>query len=1007
MSALALLPALTGGPATIERTLSHYKVLEEIGRGGMGIVYKALDLRLNREVALKVLPPDLVLERGRKQRFVQEAKAAAAIKHPNIAVVYDIDEEEDETFIAMELIEGDTLSDMVKRGRLPLSRALDIAMGVAAGLTKAHDKGIVHRDLKPSNIMLTREGHAKIIDFGLSTRVKPVSARGSKAPTVTKVTHAGQVLGTFNYMSPEQARGQEIDCRSDVFSFGIVLHEMVTGKPAFKRATDADTLSAILSEPAPRLSVSTTSNYTAEEIQTLQSVLDKCLAKDPADRFPSAEELSRELSTAAQRLAPAPRVQNPLAALLKEPRLVVPLLLVLSVALGSIGLTAIHTLRSRWARLVAIPEIMRLVEQDDYTTAYPLAERVEHYLPDDPILDGLWPQIAVRTSIHTEPPGAEVFFKEYSTRQSDWKPLGRTPVESVRLPRGVLRWRIEKEGFESIERSGSGFNGTIRLTLSEGSLPPNMVRVPTASIRFLLTGFFTSERVSVPAYLIDRHEITNREFREFIDGGGYRKQDYWNDFKFVNKGAELSWEEALALFRDRTGRPGPSTWEGGTFPEGQDNYPVRGVSWYEAAAYAEFRQKSLPTIYHWSRAAIRTFPGEVTAQPGEGPSDSAFRAELVALSNFSGDGLAPVGSYQGVGPYGTYDMAGNVREWAWNAAGDSWGSDRYVLGGAWSDRSYLYTYGVARSPWDRSETNGFRCVRRLGEERLAVSLRRPVELPARERIVPVSDVTFQVYKDLYAYDRTDLNDRLESADEGSEHWRRETITFDASYGNERVIAHLFLPQNVDPPYQTVAYFPHSGAISQRSSDALQIGQIDFIIKSGRAVLYPVLNGTYERHIGLDTTWPSHTRTYAAHVVQWINDFRRSMDYLETRSDIDLDRLGYHGFSWGGWMGPVVLALDNRFKAGVFVSGGIPPVLGRPEASSASFASHVRVPVLMISGRHDILRPVETFQKPMFDSLGTAEENKRHAILDGGHSPPRNQLIRETLEWLDRYLGPVQ
>lgn len=691
----------------------------------------------------------------------------------------------------------------------------------------------------------------------------------------------------------------------------------------------------------------------------------------------------------------------------KRPQLVVPALLLLAAILGGVIWYGVRSSRVGWARNKALPEIMRLVEQDEYTAAYALAEQVERYLPRDPILGDLWPQIAVQTSLHTKPPGAELFFKEYSAPESDWKPLGRTPVDSVRLPRGLLRWRVEKEGFETIERSGSSFNGTIRLTLSQGSLPPDMVRVPASNISFLLTGF-NRKSVSVPRYMIDRYEVTNRQFRQFVDSGAYRKQEYWRDTSFAKGGREISWEEAMAEFRDRTGRPGPSTWEGGTFPEGQDDYPVRGVSWYEAAAYAEFTEKSLPTIYQWSRAATYPLKGEVTALPGEGPSSSAFMAAIVPLSNFSGDGPAPVGSHHGIGPYGTHDMAGNVREWCWNATGPSWESNRYILGGAWSDPSYLYTYGVAQSPWDRSETNGFRCIRRLDEERLVAALRQPVEPPAQEEIPPVSDEIFQVYKDLYAYDRTQLNAVLESVDESSEYWQRETITFAAAYGNERVIAHLFLPKNVDPPYQTVAYFPGSGAIRRRSSEDLQMKAFDFIIMSGRAVLYPVLMGTYERNIGLDTTWPSNTRSYTDHVVQWVNDLRRSIDYLETRTDIDLEKLGYYGLSWGGWMGPIVLTLDERFKAGVFVSGGIPPTLARPEASSASFASRVRVPVLMISGRHDHLRPLETFQKPMFDILGTPEEHKHHAILDAGHWPmPRNQLIRETLGWFDQYLGPVE
>jgi pimeloyl-ACP methyl ester carboxylesterase len=172
-------------------------------------------------------------------------------------------------------------------------------------------------------------------------------------------------------------------------------------------------------------------------------------------------------------------------------------------------------------------------------------------------------------------------------------------------------------------------------------------------------------------------------------------------------------------------------------------------------------------------------------------------------------------------------------------------------------------------------------------------------------------------------------------------------------------------------------------------------------------VYPVLRGTYERNIDLSTTWPENTRAYTDNVVKWIQDFRRSIDYLETRDDMDLSRLAYMGLSWGGWNGPIVMALDDRFKTGVYIGGGIPPTRARPEASSASFAARVTAPVLMVSGRNDLLRPVETYQTPMFNSLATPPQDKRHAILEGGHIPPKNQLTRETLEWYDAYLGRVE
>ncbi len=283
----------------IGRTLSHYKVLEEISRGGMGIVYKALDLKLNREVALKVLPPELVSDPDRKRRFIQEAQAAAAIKHPNIATIYEIDEVDGVDFIAMELIEGEQLSDILSRGALSPERTLDLARDVANGLAKAHEKRIVHRDLKPANIMVTEEGVPKIIDFGLAKLLEPLEADSAVETAIRQQTQIGQLLGTVSYMSPEQARGQAVDARSDVFSFGVMLYEMVTGSVPFEAPSSAEVLNAIIHAPLP---------HGAREISPkLHRVIDKCTAKNPDDRYPTGVALLADLQKLSQ---PAPRVAS-------------------------------------------------------------------------------------------------------------------------------------------------------------------------------------------------------------------------------------------------------------------------------------------------------------------------------------------------------------------------------------------------------------------------------------------------------------------------------------------------------------------------------------------------------------------------------------------------------------------------------------------------------------------------------------------------------------------------
>ncbi len=286
----------------IGRTLSHYKILSEISRGGMGIVYRAVDVNLDREVALKVLPPELVADPERKRRFVQEAKAASRLDHPHIGTVFEIDEVGGVSFIAMELIRGEQLRELMQNGRLPVNRSLELATEIAEGLNRAHGQGIVHRDVKPANVMVTEDGHAKIIDFGLVKLIEPFGVEDSQAETALKgKTDPGKVMGTVSYMSPEQARGERVDSRSDIFTFGIVLFEMLSGQVPFRGASGIETLNAILKEPAPRVP-SLESDVSGEAAFQIRHILDRCLAKAPEDRYQTTRDLILDLKAAGRHL---------------------------------------------------------------------------------------------------------------------------------------------------------------------------------------------------------------------------------------------------------------------------------------------------------------------------------------------------------------------------------------------------------------------------------------------------------------------------------------------------------------------------------------------------------------------------------------------------------------------------------------------------------------------------------------------------------------------------------
>src|SRR5262245_17282205 len=272
--------------------LGGFEVLGPLGAGGMGEVYRARDTRLGREVALKVLPESLALDRDRLARFEQEARAASALNHPNIVTIYEIGRDGDTTFVAMELIDGRTLRESVISGAMPVRKALGVAAQISEGLAKAHAAGIVHRDLKPENVMVSKDGFVKILDFGLAKLIEADSSGVSALPTIAQPeTRPGTVMGTVGYMSPEQASGEPMDYRSDQFSLGSMLYEMLTGKKAFQRKTAAETMSAIIRDEPEAAG-----KLRPDLPLPVRWILERCMAKDPEDRYAATRDLSRDLS---------------------------------------------------------------------------------------------------------------------------------------------------------------------------------------------------------------------------------------------------------------------------------------------------------------------------------------------------------------------------------------------------------------------------------------------------------------------------------------------------------------------------------------------------------------------------------------------------------------------------------------------------------------------------------------------------------------------------------------
>ena len=432
----------------------------------------------------------------------------------------------------------------------------------------------------------------------------------------------------------------------------------------------------------------------------------------------------------------------------------------------------------------------------------------------------------------------------------------------------------------------------------------------------------------------------------------------------------------------------------GDYPEGQDDYPVSGVSWFEAAAYAEFRGKSLPTIYHWSRAAypIREVLGPITHL-------------IIPQSNIDGKGLAKVGTYPGIGSSGAKDMAGNVREWCWNGKGEK----RYCLGGMWQDPNYIFNESTAPSAWDRTSGNGFRCAVYPKDTETPNELFAEVHLGVHDphSIPPISKEAFKTFNNfMFSYNKDPLNPVLESEKNGGRGWKKETVTIDAAYNKERLILHLNLPTTGTPPYKAVIYFPGGACWYQPefTLDPAIEPWVEAIPKSGRVFVTPIYSDTFERGGGEPARLTQ--KKPMVFLSEWIKDLGRTIDYLETRKDIDTENIAYLGMSMGAQMGPMLAPFVDRIRSLILVAGCIRLPVAYPKPPGL-FQPLVKIPTLMLNGRFDYVWPVDTHQKPLFDLIGTPPEHKKHVIYEAGHLPlPKAPMLKEIFAWLDKYQGPV-
>lgn len=988
--------------------LRRYEVTASIGAGGMGEVYLARDVELDRTVALKVLPrtgdED---DEERIRRFLQEARAAITLNHPNVAHIYDVGEEGGIRFMAMEYVEGETLRARMMREPLSLDAALEIATQVASALGSAHAAGIIHRDVKPENVMLRPDGYVKVLDFGLAK----LTVRGATRDETTMVVHTapGIVMGTMHYMSPEQLRGDDVDARADVFSLGVLLYEMVGGRRPFEASSASGIIAAILTEPPPPLH----EGIPAE----VRAIVTKALAKNRNERFANAREMAAALKRAhtvthrihsgdvpTEAISIAHRRRIPVA------RIAVAAAVLVAVVLGAWFVNRARTIREVRA---VLPKVEQLAEQGRYFEAYDLAMSVRPHLRGEERLVRVLQKITAPISVKSSPAGAQVWAERVTAEgeTSNRLAIGTTPLQNHSLAYGDYVVTIEKGGFAPSSRSitltpirGDGMWIPPRPVSFERSLvetsaaPARMVLVPGGPYRLVASLRPTTKIAALTPYFIDQFEVSNAEFARFVDGGGYQRPELWKH-PFVKDGRTLTFDEAMHELRDTTGLNAPRAWAQQKYPSGRENDPVTGVTWYEAAAYAELAGKALPTIYEWEKASRdgNSSPFGMTFPWGMVPPgvDASRRA------NFRGNGPMPVHSLRGgMSPYGAYHMAGNVEEWCANAIDEG----RATAGAKYESVSYEFGGPGTFPPFYSSPALGFRCVKRLGAsgDQGGGALRRTQEV-AKLRRTP--EPQYREFLKFYEYPPAPLNARVVKRTAGPA-WIVERIAY-AGAGGQTVEAVLFLPKNHRPPYQVVHYLPpHDVAGGVRTFEASIEATLAPFIRSGRAVFGVMLPGYIGREFPGGVAPSEESEEFAELAVNNIIDERRGLDYLLTRPDVDPSRVAFYGQSSGAHVGLILAGVEHRYRSVLLVGVGMIEEDTKvvPRVSRINFVPYLDTPLLMVHGRWDENHPLRTEAEPLFE---LAPEPKRMIVFDGSHIPPLQVSIPTFTAWWDETLGPVK
>ncbi|MAI30746.1 MAG: hypothetical protein CMM07_03625 [Rhodopirellula sp.] len=1072
--------------------IDNYHLVEKIGAGGMADVFVANQLTpFEREVAVKIQRAQKI-ELEAFPRFQFEVQTLAKLEHENIATIYDAGTTADgHPYVSMELVRGEPITRFCNDHRLNIADRIRLFIEVCNGIEYAHHHGVIHRDLKPANILVAENllgPVPKIIDFGLA---KDTEGLGGQCQPQDR-----QIIGSLNYMSPEQFRldFDAVDAHTDVFALGVILHEMIVGEiPLSRELSLTKTLEErvrCVCEVVPVSIGSTLKNLqdreefsesrstsfdqlTKQFTPTLDKIVARMLAKREEERYSTIRELSDDLQrflnggelgkkttdtgvgvgwyqrrfsllvfslllVVASAVAAIKHRQTQVEF---EPNpeqdlgFVVPNGGGVGPALGAVGISSggrgndalLDFNQPRSLELGnegSVPgsreEFYYLVHDMRPVAAWLLAEAWQ----DDPKLEQLRDELGKDFDLAGLPDGAEVEICDWNTEPFQWHrvelrdavarlPLGDVFIEPLRkrfVP--SLRMRVKCAGYvtkELVLSAGefAAMGGKIKLVKKTNDTPPGMTRVFGVADALEMPRYRSYGGFREGDFWVDKLEVSNKEYLEFVEAGAYESADHWSSVEFRMDEEVQPFKTAMKRFVDRTGKPGPASWVDGRFPDGKEMYPVSGISFFEAAAYARFRGKRLLTILEWRQAVL-------------GRAKSA----LVARSNYASEGPARCGAHAGISRFDIRDLGGNVREWC--STVDQHGRG-YILGGSWEDPRHAINLNIAVDRWNRDLVNGIRCCKGASEtEEELTAGRQSDDFTSSMGVSPgVSLASLEDLNKLHKYARGNPPDAtVEQVDNPALANLGVSYTIarqKSGYDQTRCTLHLFRPAETEDPLSSVMLLADLQEFSGISKVGLSLAlpesdslaAICEILKRNKILLCipelrnrEVIQGTGGRTDKLNTGGKNTGDQPAS--INRVNNAMWGLDYVASQGDLVSGQTCLLAFGATGEDAVRLLALDDRLQTGVLVATGYKKQsklglrfrdISRKTFGAYHYAPRVTQPVLMINGSLDLEYPELTCQLPLFNEVGSSVKER---LQIGGsllHEPQHlNEVLVHVVDW---------